>query len=180
MVIMPKWTREGIDALLHQIVDGSADGRKDLKRQRIIEAASKLFIEQGYRKTSLDEIARAAGVAKGTVYLYAKSKAELLMQALAAEKLKQSHVIDHVMDPTASALERLRRYIEIAFVGTVRIPLYSKVLAGDVDVMMALAEVSPVDAADKKHLDTAFLNSCCKKSHPKCQRENVRIAPSHC
>ena len=37
------------------------------KRERILRAATDLFVRLGYRKTSIDEVAKQAGVAKGTV-----------------------------------------------------------------------------------------------------------------
>ena len=51
----------------------AADG----KREAILDAALTLFGRYGYRRTSIDDIARAAGVAKGTVYLHVESKAAL-------------------------------------------------------------------------------------------------------
>ena len=41
--------------------------------------SGELFERLGYRRTSVDEVARQAGVAKGTVYLYFKTKADLLV-----------------------------------------------------------------------------------------------------
>jgi len=43
----------------------------------ILEAAEGLFERYGYRKTTVDEIAQAAGLGKGTIYLYFKSKEDL-------------------------------------------------------------------------------------------------------
>src|SRR5215210_5408784 len=48
------------------------------KRHSIIEAARALFTNRGYETTTMAEVAREAGVAVGTVYLYFKSKNELL------------------------------------------------------------------------------------------------------
>ena len=42
--------------------------------QDLIDAATRVFIAQGYRRTQMSDIAEAMGVAKGTVYLYVKSK----------------------------------------------------------------------------------------------------------
>ncbi len=47
------------------------------KEQRIMDAAEKLFVRYGPKKTSIDEIAHAAGLGKGTIYLYFRSKDEL-------------------------------------------------------------------------------------------------------
>jgi AcrR family transcriptional regulator len=54
----------------------------DTKREAIFDAALELFGRYGYRRTSIDDIARAAGVAKGTVYLYVENK-EALFRTLA-------------------------------------------------------------------------------------------------
>jgi AcrR family transcriptional regulator len=47
------------------------------RRQAIIDAALDEFIAQGYAATRLDDVARRAGVAKGTIYLYFKDKQTL-------------------------------------------------------------------------------------------------------
>ncbi|HEX7776911.1 MAG TPA: helix-turn-helix domain-containing protein [Parvibaculum sp.] len=52
------------------------------KRVAIIDAALALFRANGYRRTAMEDIAQAANVAKGTLYLYFKSKDELF-EALA-------------------------------------------------------------------------------------------------
>lgn len=48
------------------------------KKIRIIETAIKLFAQKGFHLTSIQEIADAAGIAKGSMYLYFKSKDDLL------------------------------------------------------------------------------------------------------
>jgi AcrR family transcriptional regulator len=49
------------------------------KRERIIASAARLFGEKGYHNTTTAEIAEAAGVAAGTIYIYFSSKEELLV-----------------------------------------------------------------------------------------------------
>jgi AcrR family transcriptional regulator len=49
-----------------------------VKIQQILEAAERLFLEQGYTATNMDSVARAAGVGKATLYVYFAGKAELL------------------------------------------------------------------------------------------------------
>ena len=49
------------------------------KRERIIASAGKLFGDKGYHNTTTAEIAEAAGVAAGTIYIYFSSKEELLV-----------------------------------------------------------------------------------------------------
>ena len=45
--------------------------------QRLVEVATGVFIDQGFRHTRMDDVAEALGVAKGTVYLYVESKEAL-------------------------------------------------------------------------------------------------------
>jgi AcrR family transcriptional regulator len=51
--------------------------RKDARPAEIIDSALSLFVEKGYAATRLDDVAKAAGVTKGTVYLYFASKEDL-------------------------------------------------------------------------------------------------------
>jgi TetR/AcrR family fatty acid metabolism transcriptional regulator len=49
------------------------------KRERIIAAAARFFGERGYHSTTTAEVAEAAGVAAGTIYIYFSSKEDLLV-----------------------------------------------------------------------------------------------------
>ncbi len=50
----------------------------EVRRTRILDAASTLFVHEGLDQTSMDAVASAAGIAKGTVYLYFPSRSDLL------------------------------------------------------------------------------------------------------
>ena len=52
------------------------------KANAIVLAGLRLFTQYGYRKTSIDEIARAAQVAKRTVYLHFENKAAVFLAIL--------------------------------------------------------------------------------------------------
>ena len=79
------------------------------KRESILRAATRVFAHNGYFNSKVADIARAAGVADGTVYLYFKSKEEILhsifdqnmAEAIAADR----RLIDKLSDPR----EKLRR-----------------------------------------------------------------------
>jgi len=53
--------------------------RSDDKRRRILEAAVKVFARRGYFGAKVSEIARKADVADGTIYLYFRSKEDILV-----------------------------------------------------------------------------------------------------
>jgi TetR/AcrR family fatty acid metabolism transcriptional regulator len=57
--------------------------RTDRRRTQILDAASRVFSERGYHRTTVRDVARAAGIADGTIYLYFSSKQELLLALIA-------------------------------------------------------------------------------------------------
>lgn len=56
--------------------------RKEARPQEILEAAFALFAEKGYAATKMEDIARAAGVSRGTPYVYFPNKEELFKAVL--------------------------------------------------------------------------------------------------
>lgn len=57
--------------------------KKDsITREKIIKNALKIFAQKGFYKTTVDDIAGATGVAKGTVYLYFKDKQDLYIATM--------------------------------------------------------------------------------------------------
>lgn len=57
--------------------------RKEARPQELLEAALALFVEKGFAATRAEEVARRAGVSKGTLYLYYPSKEDLLEAVIA-------------------------------------------------------------------------------------------------
>ncbi len=90
-------------------------GAPEAKRAAILEAAQKLFSQYGYRRTSIDDIAREAEIAKGTVYLSFKSKEEIfraLCESLSA-RVQAEAVRASVME--APIEERLAAVLEAKY-----------------------------------------------------------------
>jgi len=68
--------------MLHPLNEGEQGAAgltrfSEQKRRQILEAAGRLFLNQGFEATTMDAIAREAGVSKATVYAHAKNKQEL-------------------------------------------------------------------------------------------------------
>jgi AcrR family transcriptional regulator len=55
---------------------------QQFRKSELLAAARSIFSRRGFHEATIDEIAREAGVAKGTVYLYFKSKQEIYLAAL--------------------------------------------------------------------------------------------------
>jgi AcrR family transcriptional regulator len=73
------------------------------KRDGILTAAAKAFESLGFKKSSIDQIARAAGVAKGTIYLACSSKEDLFYQVLHREVRAWCAEVSKVLDPRVPA-----------------------------------------------------------------------------
>jgi AcrR family transcriptional regulator len=80
--------------------EAARDDPRD-KRQAILHAARELFASQGYDDTTIAEIARAAGVAVGTVYLYFENKHDILVDVCL---MLNSDITQVLQSPTILAL----------------------------------------------------------------------------
>ncbi len=132
---------EEIRAWLDEFLWPEPDGKQRAKRARILESATGLFVRFGYRKTSIDEVARAAGVAKGTVYLYYQNKAELVLHAIALEKSGYMDRLEPLLEADLEPLERLQALIALGLIGMQEMPLLSSLTGGDHELTLALGEV---------------------------------------
>ncbi|MDR1557385.1 MAG: TetR/AcrR family transcriptional regulator [Tannerellaceae bacterium] len=72
------------------------------KKQLIMGAALELFAEGGYTRTSIEQIAKHAGVAKGLIYAYFESKDDLLYQILVSgiNKMSEGLFPEHLTPET--------------------------------------------------------------------------------
>lgn len=61
-------------------MDDRMERQKEAKKANLLEAAQALFLQKGFSKTSISEIAQRASVAKGTFYLYFKDKDDVMQK----------------------------------------------------------------------------------------------------
>lgn len=82
------------------------------KRNRILQAAIEVFSRKGFFNSKVSEIARASGVADGTIYLYFKNKDDLLI-SLFEEKMVEIVVdVRKRIQTGETALDKMRIFIE--------------------------------------------------------------------
>ncbi|MDZ7271050.1 MAG: TetR family transcriptional regulator [candidate division KSB1 bacterium] len=85
------------------------------KRERIMKSAMRMFAKKGFFHTKVSEIARGAGVADGTTYLYFRSKDDILISLFESE---MEPILAHVRRELAketSATSKLRRFASLHF-----------------------------------------------------------------
>ena len=83
--------------------------KKIIKKETIIKAAEKLFGKRGYKGVSVDDIVAKAGIAKGTFYLYFKSKDELYAFIVDSYRCKGAERMKEVMMQEPRVKVRLLR-----------------------------------------------------------------------
>lgn len=89
--------------------------RDPTKPQQIIDAAIRVFARAGYYNSRVSDIAREAGIASGTIYLYFKTKDEILVTLF---REKMAEWVAHVRREIASepdAVAKLRRLVALHF-----------------------------------------------------------------
>jgi TetR/AcrR family transcriptional regulator, fatty acid metabolism regulator protein len=89
---------------------GDRGDRSGDKRERILVAAERIFARHGFFAARVSEIAREAGVADGTIYLYFKSKDDLLI-SLFENRMKQVNEKLHAAIADKPPTEQLRAFI---------------------------------------------------------------------
>ncbi|MBX3201553.1 MAG: TetR/AcrR family transcriptional regulator [Labilithrix sp.] len=83
------------------------------KRDRILKAAVKVFARSGFHATRVSEVAKAAGVADGTIYLYFESKEELLFSLFEDRVSKLLAFMRDELPKKPDAPARLRAIIDM-------------------------------------------------------------------
>lgn len=87
------------------------------RRRQILDAAVRIFAEEGFFAARTRDIAAAAGVAEGTIYLYFDGKDDLLLSAFREKVDEFSSSLTALLGEEASFSERLTRLIRMQFEG---------------------------------------------------------------
>ena len=82
--------------------------RAAAREAAILEAARAVFIEHGYDDGRVAEIARRAGVAEGTVYLYYGTKKDLVRAVIEAYWARLTEQAERAIDPTAPVFDQIK------------------------------------------------------------------------
>jgi TetR/AcrR family fatty acid metabolism transcriptional regulator len=83
------------------------------KRERILRAAIKVFARKGFYATRVSEIAKAAGVADGTIYLYFKNKDDVLVSIFEDRITKLLAFLRSQIETADGVEERVRVVVEL-------------------------------------------------------------------
>src|SRR5437764_11287253 len=83
------------------------------KRERILDAAIKVFAAEGFYNAKVSQIAHEAGVADGTIYLYFKSKDDLLINLFEDRMEMVNANLRAALETEGTAVARLKRIVTL-------------------------------------------------------------------
>jgi len=93
------------------VASGSGTERSRKREREILDAAAEIFRRQGYADTSVQDVADAVGILKGSLYYYIDSKEDLLFRVLSEVHEMAGEIVEAVRAMDAPPLERLDEYI---------------------------------------------------------------------
>jgi AcrR family transcriptional regulator len=115
------------------VVERSRGDRRE-RADRILDTARELLLSWGYRRVTIDELARRAGVGKGTVYLHWRSREEVFHAVSAREAAAMADAIVQAVrdDPAEVALHR---YLRRLFIEAMNRPVLRALYTRDADTL---------------------------------------------
>jgi AcrR family transcriptional regulator len=104
------------------------------RADRILDTARDLLLAWGYRRVTIDELARRAGVGKGTIYLHWRSREEVFHAVSAREAAAMTDaIVDALRDDPAEVA--LHRYLRRLFVEAMNRPVLRALYTRDADTL---------------------------------------------
>lgn len=107
------------------------------RADRILDAAGELMIKLGYRKVTIEDVARRAEIGKGTVYLHWRTKEQLFESLILRESLQLFAELTEALRAEPEII-RPHRYYPLVFLATRRRPLLHAVTTGDTELLGSL------------------------------------------
>ncbi|MED3804285.1 TetR/AcrR family transcriptional regulator [Lysinibacillus xylanilyticus] len=128
--------------------DENAKPKKDI----VLETATRLFIKEGYKNISMDDVAKACNVTKATIYYYYPTKGDLYTSALLAMMDRIRLSILHILEQSIVFKERLEQLIEIHLSATVDIDM--KNFMREATINLSTSQLKEVQAAENNMYKT--------------------------
>lgn len=123
------------------------DDIQRLKRQAVLKEAGRAFGKRGYHNTSLDDVAKALQVSKGTLYNYVKDKQEILYECHAISYNLGQRAIEHGRQSGVTGAEILRESL-VTYIRSLTEELGSFAVLMEVDALRPSDRVKAVKYRD--------------------------------
>ncbi|HEX5424735.1 MAG TPA: TetR/AcrR family transcriptional regulator [Candidatus Acidoferrales bacterium] len=138
--------------------------KKEATRQRILGTALRLFSKSGFEKPTVEEIAAAAGVGKGTIYNYFRTKEDILVAFMCQQEERVQERVRRMLTRDLDAASLLTLYLREHFKLKRPYRQFSRVFLSQ--IIMRGAEIAPyIDAMQPtvdKTLKSLFEHLCVR------------------
>lgn len=114
----------------------SVEEKKQAQRHAIMEVAREHFERFGYKRTVIDDVVHEVGIAKGTFYLYFKSKDQLFLEVVHELHRDMMAWFAGLFKQEMTVEQRIRLLIEMSFQAFEEYPLMARLIADDPEFRM--------------------------------------------
>lgn len=133
--------------------------RTEDNRVFILEAAEKVFIQRGYTRSSVDEIAREAQFSKATIYRYFKSKSEIFIEVIKNSFEELLNDLEEIRLKDSTAEEKIKELILVVLMYFHRKKNTVRIFYAEKDAVSNILKINP-----KEHFSHASLQSRIPRS----------------
>ncbi len=109
-------------------------------RDNIIKVATEVFSRFGFKKTSMEDIARALRMGKSSIYYYFKGKEEIFQSVVDKEANLLRAKVKEILDSSSEATEKLRSYVKLRMDLVKHLSNYMEILKNDDLMNLELTE----------------------------------------
>ncbi|HEX3825380.1 MAG TPA: TetR/AcrR family transcriptional regulator [Mycobacteriales bacterium] len=138
----------------------NADETRNAAKARLIAAAIQVFHDKGYEQCSVQDVADAAGIVKGTLYYHVRSKEELLYEIMEQVLKSLAPRLEALADGPGTAMEKLREFVHIYVAHTVDNTEIMQIFFRDYD---SLSDSRKHQLADTRDVYDSLLRSLLRQ-----------------
>lgn len=124
-------------------------------QRKILDIATQQFVQFGYRRASISDIASSAGIGKGSVYLHFKSKRELF---LSCQLLEEQEIYDQIDDIAELPEEkRFKAYLECVLTFATSAPLSRALLSRPKDYASLIDDIGTKELQEHTAIGVQYI-----------------------
>ena len=129
--------------------------KSERTKQKIIQAANRLFYRRGYNRTSFTDIVDASGVPRGNIYYYFRTKEEILQAALEHRMQIIENMLTEWDKKYSKPQDRLKRFVRVMVAGHEATSLFGCPMGS---INMELGKDQPELQSQASHMFRRFLD----------------------
>lgn len=85
------------------------------RKSQLLAAARTIFTRKGYHRTTMDDVAKEAGISKGALYLYFSGKEKMFMALIEKGLKDRTALVKEVLEQKIDCVEKIKAYINRSF-----------------------------------------------------------------